>query len=215
MLIVSHTMDSIESLRARIEALELELRQSKEKIAELRRDKDDAEGLVGQMREHLEDARAARERWIEAFEMVQNQAGAWTFPSVGERLWSHHAELLEKHNKLVRDWNRYVGKFNSIVRPRPPGRRLEASEAQAADVLKRRKAGQSLRAIAAATHLGLSTVRTIITRKQRTAELRKREFDKQRATAFRSRKKLRDGIPKRLAEEIKDADRLIKVAKGL
>ena len=115
----------------------------------------------------------------------------------------------------MRDWNGFVPKYNAVVQPRTPGRRLEASQAQIADVLKRRKAGASLRAIAAATQLGLSTVRTIIGAKARTAELRKREFDRQRAGEFRRRKQVRDRIPKQMAEEAKEGARLIKAAKGL
>src|SRR3954470_10744449 len=160
MMIVSHTMDTVESLRGRIEVLELELRQRNEKIAELRRDRDEADRLVSEMREHLEDVAALHENWIEAFRLERNESGGFTWN--GAELWEKFDALLTDHKDLVRNWNRYVGKFNAIVQPRSPGRRLEASEAQRADVLKRRKAGQSLRAIAAATSLGLSTVRTII-----------------------------------------------------
>ncbi len=103
--------------------------------------------------------------------------------------------MLAKNNKLVREWNAFVPRYNAVVRPRAPGRPLEASETQIADVLKRRKAGASLRTIVAATGLGLSTVRSILKGNERAKDLRKREFDRQRALAFRSRKRMVDRVP--------------------
>jgi len=85
------------------------------------------------MREHLEDIQAHRESWVEAFRLVKNEAGNYEFDE-SESIWSLHADLLDRHNTLVRDWNKFVGAYNSTVKPRPPGRPLEASEAQIADV---------------------------------------------------------------------------------
>jgi hypothetical protein len=89
-------------------------------------------------------------------------------------------------------------------------------------VLKHRKAGLSLRGIAAATGLTFSTVRTICDKdrgtdsaSKRTNLLRRREFNRMRAAAFRARKKARDALPGKLDEWQKDAAKLLKEAKGL
>jgi hypothetical protein len=102
------------------------------------------------------------------------------------------------------------------------GRPIAASAEQQTDVLKRRKAGTSLRKIAAATGLGLATVRTIIEKaaakgrtSKRTNELRRREFDRLRAAAYRARKKRRDTLPKDITELQKSGAALVKAAKGL
>jgi hypothetical protein len=97
-----------------------------------------------------------------------------------------YCDILDKHQKLVKDWNRFVWQYNRVVAPRPSGRPLAASDAQIADVVKRRKAGASLRAIVANTGLGLRTVRSILAGAQGTAELRKREFDRHRAADYRA-----------------------------
>ncbi len=103
-----------------------------------------------------------------------------------------------------------------------PSRPLQASQAQIKEVHKLRKAGASLRAIAAQTGLGLRTVRTIVDTDagtgrtaNRTNLLRKREFDRLRAAEYRSRKRVRDGLPKRITETRKRGEELIKAAKGL
>jgi hypothetical protein len=49
-----------------------------------------------------------------------------------------------------------------MVRPRPAGRPLAASDAQRKTVLKLRRARRAPRAIAEETNLGFSTVRTIV-----------------------------------------------------
>ncbi|MCZ6770783.1 MAG: hypothetical protein O7G83_02195 [Proteobacteria bacterium] len=90
------------------------------------------------------------------------------------------------------------------------------------NVRRLRKAGNSLRAIAAQTGLGLRTVRTIAEKDagtgrigKRTNLLRKREIDRLRAAEHRSRKRIRDGLPKRITETRKRGEELIKAAKGL
>jgi hypothetical protein len=105
------------------------------------------------------------------------------------------------------------------VAPRYRGRPLGASAAQRADVLKRHKAGQSLRVIARATRLLFGTVRTIVKHGDREAqrinELRRREVDRVRAARYRARKKARDQLPAQIAELQRAGEALIKEAKGL
>ncbi len=208
-------MNETPSPAERIADLEAELRQRDEKIAELRDELQEASDLVTQMRDHVEDGNALIDSWIEVFDLKQNDEGTWLFDSRQSKLWSEHLDLLKKHNDLIGEWNRFVGPYNRVVRPRPPGRPLAASDAQVADVMKRRKGGASLRAIVTATGLGLRTIRSILAGANRTAELRKREFDKHRAADYRARKKARDGLPKRITETRKRGDELVKAAKGL
>jgi len=82
--------------------------------------------------------------------------------------------------------------------------------------------GASLRGIAEKTGHGLRTVRTIVDKgagtgraSKRTNLLRKRVFDKMRATQHRARMRARDQLPKRIAETEKLGAELIKAAKGL
>jgi transposase len=89
-------------------------------------------------------------------------------------------------------------------------------------VLKLKKSGSSLRAIAAETNLSLRTIRTIVSKAdgtdaatKRTHELRRKELDRQRAAAFRARKSRRDQIPKDVTETLKRGETLINAAKGL
>jgi hypothetical protein len=197
-----------------VEQLEAELRLCKERLAELRAEHDKALALNTEMREHLEDVAAHRESWVEALRLVLNADGKYVRDEEADvMVW--YAELLQKHNDLVAKWNKFVPRYNSTVSPRPRGRPLDASEAQVADVLKRHKAGESLRKIAGATALSFSTVRTIVAGKDRSRELRRREFDKHRAREFRARKRLHDNEPKQMTEERETSERLIKAAKGL
>jgi hypothetical protein len=122
----------------------------------------------------------------------------------------------------VKRWNKFVSEYNKEVLARDIGRPLAASEAQRADVLKRRKAGESVRAISAATSLGLRTVRTIIDKHQgtdraskRANELRRVEFKTQRAVAFRARKRGMEAMSKQIGELQKAGAALVKRAKGL
>src|SRR5262245_10896224 len=87
--------------------------------------------------------------------MLEVEPRTWTW----EPWWDAHNDLVDRYNECVRDWNRHVVKQNV-------GRPLAASEAQCVQVLKLHKAGQSLRAIAEETSLGLRTVRTIVEQKR-------------------------------------------------
>lgn len=201
--------------RTKLAKLKDDLKQRDEKIAELREELRKADELVAQMRERLEDNHALIENWIEVFEMQQGDDGLWLWDPKQTALWDQYGSIINK-------WNRFVPRYNATIAPRDLGRPLAASEAQVADVLARRKARASLRAIASATSLSLRTVRSIVDRKRGAdpAAKRKRaklklEHDKLRAAAFRARKKQRDALPKRISEAAAENERLIRTAKGL
>ena len=202
--------------------LEHDLKRANEKIEELRVELMDAQNLIDQMRYQIEDNRNLIDRWIEVFDMQLGDDGLWLFDSNQAQLWQDYSEMMDVYRKLIKDWNKFVGRYNSTVAPKDIGRPLAASEAQQADILKRRKAGASLRAIATVSGLSLRTVRTVIERNEkrdRTAkhkkELRRIEFNRQRAVAFRARMAKRKQLEKDINAQQKTAERLLKAAKGL
>jgi hypothetical protein len=152
-----------ERLERRIGELEDELKNAKQRIDSLKTDFDALAKLVAEMDEHLNEERETRERWCDAFDMVLNDKGEWDW---SDWLKQRH-EAWEKWDALRKDWNRFVGEYNSVVAPRRRnfGRPLQASDKQREDVLKLHKAGMSLRGIVDDTNLGLSTVRTIVDKK--------------------------------------------------
>jgi hypothetical protein len=135
-----------------------ELRHRDQRIVELKQEIDELRDLNRRLGEHAEDYDATLESWQEAFGMMLNENGQWTW----EPFWKENWELVDKYNDLVKRWNRNVADFNV----QDVGRPLAASEAQVAAVTKLHKAGKSLRAIVDETSLSLRTVRTIVGRKQ-------------------------------------------------
>ncbi len=213
-------MASMNELKSRIEELEVDLRYRDDQIKELRGDNSRAYDLVAEMNEQVEDGNSLIDSWIEAFGMEQNDDGEWAFRP--DQVRDAYNDLFEKHDKMVRQWNKFVDDYNRTVAPRGLGRPLEASDAQIREVRKLRKAKTSLRGIAKQTGLGLGTVRTIVGKDagtdrtgKRTNVLRKREIDKMRAAEYRVRKHARDLLPKRITETRKRGETLIKAAKGL
>jgi len=206
----------------RIAELEANLKRRDEQLKETREERTEALLLVDAMREQVKESAELIDGWIETFDMTQGENGNWIFDPNQGKLWEAYSDLLDRHQKLARDWNKFVGEYNATVTGRDLGRPLAASDAQVKDVLKRRKDGASLRAIASATSLSLRTVRTIVEKDQgtgrtskRTNELRRREFDRLRAAAYRARKKARDQLPKKITETRDSGAALIKAAKGL
>jgi hypothetical protein len=192
--------------QARIEALEAELRQRDREIIDLKADLGDTHAMYAWMRDHIADMHAMTDDWLA---MDDHDAG----------LRGEHADLLEQHRQLVAEANRLR---RAVGSSRPTGRPLAASAKQQADVVKRRKAGESLRAIAAATGLSVRSVRTVVAKaagtdaaSRKAKEARKVEFTRQRVAAFRARKKARDALPKRVEELRKTGAKLLKQAKGL
>lgn len=200
---------------------EAEIADLKQRLEAMRREKDDALELVSQMRESLQESSDMIDDWISVFDMQQDDRGVWIFDGQ-KSLWDDYGQLLTEYGNLLRDWNKYVARFNATVAPKDAGRPLAASDAQVAKVRELRKAGKSLRTIASDTGLGLRTVRTILDKdadRGRGADaknaLRKKEFNRMRAAAFRERKRRFEALPKQLAEIQTDRTRLQKKTRGL
>src|SRR5262245_47349533 len=98
----------------RIAELEDELKQRDRRIADLKHDLDKERDLVHRMDEHLRDYSDMIDAWKQAFEMEQNEEGAW--------IWKHSFvegdEWFEKYNALLTEWNKFVPEYNAVVRPR-------------------------------------------------------------------------------------------------
>jgi transposase len=127
---------------------------------------------------------------------------------------------------VQRDYDR----LDNLIRPhldywldsrrnRQVGRPIAASASQQAEVREFRREGKSLRWIAKATGLGLNTVRTIVGKnagRDRTSikrEIRRQhELNRARMRTWRTRKRTRDGLPKRLKENLKKDEELPKRA---
>ena len=71
-------------------------------------------------------------------------------------LWNEHLEWLEKYIKLCADWNKFVGRYNAVVRePRAKGRPLHASQAQIETVTQMLAGKATYSVIIASTGLSL------------------------------------------------------------
>ena len=126
----------------------------------------------------------------------------WTW----QPFWDEHDNLVDKHNDLVKRWNRIVPIVNAGSRD--VGRPLAASDAQVAAVLKLHKAGKSLRGIVDETSLSLQTVRTIVGRKNGTDRTTKgwvREDRDREVSAWAL--EITEAIRRRTAEAGRDGDR--------
>jgi hypothetical protein len=203
-------------MRKTIAQLEDELKEATRRNDELRRERDERDALVAEMREHVETSNAQIESWIEAFDMEQDQNGLWQWDT---RIISGE-EWFEKYRALVKQWNAAVADFNVKIAPRPVGRPLAASEAQVETVLKLRKQGTSLRDIVDETSLSFSTVRNIVGNQNRTTRTWKKWFkriqpDRLAEASWRSRSRQRAALPRRINEGLKTGRDLVKQAKGL
>jgi hypothetical protein len=205
------------SQRERIDELEDELKQRDRRIAELKADATRLEDVITRQAEAVEDSSNLIDSWIEAFDMVLGDDGLWS----SAPWWATADEASQKYAALVRKWNAAVADFNAVyARKRNVGRPLAASDTQAEQVRKLHKQGMSLRSIVDETSLGLRTVRTIIDqgdRKDRTTRkyLERIKPDMQAERAWKSRKRTRDAIPKRIAAFQKIARELKQEARGL
>jgi hypothetical protein len=138
----------------RTQLLEDELKIAEQRIAEMKRERDEAHELVERERQHVEDAVALIGSWIEAFDMQLGDDGKYIWKA---GLAEEYDQLLDKHSALVKRWNKIVGEYNAMVAPKNVGRPLAASEAQCEQVLKLREEGTPLRLIVDETSLGLQT----------------------------------------------------------
>jgi hypothetical protein len=202
------------TLRDRIAELEDEIKQRDARIRELRNDLNKAEALISEEREHVEDANALIDSWIEAFEMRQDEKGAWSFSP-----WFEAADIArDRYDALLKKWNRHVTLFNNTFAPRNVGRPLGASAAQVQQVRKLHKAGKSLRAIQEETNLGFQTVRTIVGQtagRDRTTIKHLQRIDPGRLKEEPWRERTRMSLPKRITETLERGRELVKAAKGL
>ena len=135
-----------DSSKQRIADLERELRLRDERISELRDEVDEGRELVRAMEEHVQERDEYLETFISAFGLDaqrRRQMGRTASSSRLSTSWSiSFNDLVDRYNKLVRDYNQYA------MPPQPVGRPIAASEAQQAQVLKHHKAGKSARWIA-------------------------------------------------------------------
>jgi Homeodomain-like domain len=198
--------------------LEDELKERDERIKELRRELSEAEELVSDMREQVEDADRLIDSWIEAFDMVQNDDGKWTYNE-----WVNICVAArDKYLDLRKEWNRFVPQYNAVVAPRLRnfGRPLGVDEDQRKRVLKLRDAGKSLRTIAEELEVGVRTVRTVIDQRDgvdRTTlkHLERIDPDRKEETLWRAHSRVRKALPKRITETLERGRELVKAAKGL
>lgn len=206
---------SFDLLKARFELCQGDLQRAKA-------ERDEALELVDTMRENMQESSDLIESWIDVFDMQKNDAGFWIYNRDQVEIWKLHDELLTEFNKLVRDWNKFVPRYNATINPKNAGRPLAASDAQVAKVKELRRGGHSLRATAKETGLSLRTVRTILDNAAgkprddgKAKELRRREFNRMRAAAFRARKRKLEATEKELNRVLKESTRLQKAARGL
>jgi DNA-binding CsgD family transcriptional regulator/uncharacterized coiled-coil protein SlyX len=197
----------------RIADLENEIKHRDRRILELKRDLDEAQMLIAEMREQVQDCNDMIDRWVEAFEMTLSDNGTYSPAPWIAKMESY----LDKYNALAAQWNKFIPKYNAAVAPRGIGRPLAASEAQQRQVLVMRKEGKSLRTIAAKTSLSRRTVRTIVGKAEgtdrttkRTNELRKLELNRANMAAYRARKRTRDALPKQITELVNRGRDIVK-----
>jgi hypothetical protein len=210
-------MDDIEDLKRQIGKLEDDCKVAERRIAEIKRERDEANNLVERMRQHVEDANSLIGQWCEAFDMRLNDDGEWSYADWVDGC----AAFRQKYVDLLRDWNRFVPRYNRAIAPKSIGRPLDASNAQVKQVLTLRKARKlSLRGIADETNLSLATVRTIVGRqdhRDRTSRRRLESIDPDRVAEIseRSRKRTRDALPKRIGQTLQQGAEMLQEAKGI
>jgi hypothetical protein len=210
-------MDDTEDLKWQVGKLEDDCKVAERRIAEIKRERDEANDLVERMRQHVEDADSLIGQWCEAFDMRLNDDGEWSHADWVDGC----AAFRQKYVDLLRDWNRFVPLYNRVIAPKSIGRPLDASNAQVKQVLMLRKARKlSLRGIADETNLSLATVRTIVGRqdhRDRTSRRRLERIDPDRVAELSelSRKRTRDALPKRIGQTLQQGAELLREAKGI
>jgi hypothetical protein len=202
----------------RIAELEDDLKDKERRIMELTAERDAEREAVSKMREYTEDAHAMVDQWIAAFDMELADNGKWSWGTWVRERDDLNDELLALHKK----WNKFTVEYNGRIAKlkRNFGRPLAASDDQKANVLKRRRSGQSLRSIADETGLSFQTVRTIIDKadgvdRATLARLQRIAPDKLKEAKERINKRTRAALPGRITAMHKRAKDLLKTVKGL
>jgi hypothetical protein len=199
----------------RIGDLEDALKDKERRVEELREERDKQAELIAELREQLEECSAQIDRWIEAFDMVQGDDGAWQW---APGLAADRDKWFSKFVELRSRWNKFVGEYNAAVAPRNMGRPLQASEAQGLKVLQRHHAGESIRSIAENMELSVRTVRTIIDKRNgvdRATLARLQRIAPDKFAEARTRRSIKEiaALPKRTNANLKRNAELIKAAK--
>jgi hypothetical protein len=146
----------------RIAELEGALKDAKRRSDDLRREINEQNALITELREEVEDLRDTLARFKDTFDLAPGtEPGTVT-----------DGPLVDKLNEVVKNHNDLLDRYNSLVRfcrariwPQPMGRPLGASKDQRKRILAHRKAGKSLRWIAEEMNLGLQSVRTVVDKK--------------------------------------------------
>lgn len=203
-------------LERRIGELEDELKAANKRISELKAERDEEGKTISKMIDAVRDAEDQIDRWIEAFDMTQNEKGDYDLAEYEKQLDA----MTDKYADLRNRWNKFVGRYNARVVPRNFGRPIAASPAQQDEVRKLRAAGRSLRDIAEEKNLSVRTVRTIVDKKDRTdrgtmARLERILPDKFQAAKERLGKRMRAALPKGINATRRALDDVLKEAKGL
>ena len=66
------------------------------------------------MKEHVQDAADLLAHWVDAFNMVLNDEGAWDWSQVMEEHAEHIAQL-DQLCALRKRWNKIVAEYNAVV----------------------------------------------------------------------------------------------------
>jgi hypothetical protein len=207
----------MDKAQRRIGELEDALKERDRRLEELKDERDRQAELIARMREQLEECDAQIDRWIEAFNMVQDDKGVWRW---GDDLIEDRDKWFDWYTELRAEWNRFVPRYNATVSPRNMGRPLAASDAQRDRILSYRKAGKSLRWIAEEMNLGLQTVRTVIDKKDgvdRATLGRLQRIAPDKFAEAKTKRSRRDivALPKRIKSNKEGIASLVKEAKGV
>src|SRR5438477_10233514 len=100
----------------RIRHLEDELRSAELRIEELKAERVESLGFVSKAEEHVKDADALIERWIDAFDLQLGDDGEYKI-NPGHVVVRFN-DLVVEYNELLKKWNAIVPKWNSIVAPK-------------------------------------------------------------------------------------------------
>jgi uncharacterized coiled-coil protein SlyX len=203
-----------DKLGQRIGDLERELRFKDDRIRELKDEIDRNRQVCARLEEHLQEQDEYLETFITTFGLTLDDDGKW---GNGEFIREHienideFNDLVDRYNKLVRDFNHYA------VRPQPVGRPIAASETQQKQIIKHHKAGKSSRWIAEEMTLSRRTVTTIIGKRDGTdrtaAKHRERVGLEPKRRDWRPASIKR--LPRRATQHFEKGRELLKEAKGL